>query len=344
MDPFISLLAALCDLDGTPGWEDEVRGAIRERIGGKAQVIKSDAMGNLLAFCRGRRRAKRPVMVCAHMDEVGLIVKSVHDDGTLAFAGAGGVDPRVLPGKRVRIGQKPSQVPGVIAFPHSSLLSKEERSAGPKVNALRIDIGCGNRAEAEALVMPGAPVFFDIQAELFGDGLLRAKAIDDRLGCAVMCRLIEEGPPADAWFAFTVQEEIGLRGATVAARAIQPAAALIIEGTTACDFPTLPAHKRVCAVGGGAVIPFMDRGSVANAGLFDRITKLAEDNSVAWQTKEYVSGGTDAGAVQAVVPGAETIGIAAPVRYIHAPSSVVSLADCGHVLSLARLFLESEAE
>ena len=344
MDPFVSLLMTLCNLNGTPGWEDDVRDTIRERIEAKAQEVKTDALGNLLVYCRGRRRAKRQVMLCAHMDEIGLIVKAIQEDGTLSFAGAGGVDPRVLPGKRVTVGPKGYAVNGVIMFPHSSLLSKDEKSAGPKTASLRIDIGCASKAEAEAHVTPGAPVFFDTPAELFGDGLLRAKAIDDRLGCAVMCQLIEEGPPTDAWFAFTVQEEVGLRGATVAARAIQPAAALIVEGTTACDFPTLPAHKRVCTVGGGAVIPFMDRGSVADAGLFRRITQLAETNAIPWQTKEYVSGGTDAGAVQTVVPGVETIGVAAPVRYIHAPTSVVSLADCGHVLSLARLFLESEAE
>jgi endoglucanase len=344
MDPFIAVLTALCNADGTPGWEDGVRAAIRERVAGKAQEIKADALGNLLVFCRGKRRAQRTVMVCAHMDEVGLIVKAIQDDGTLTFSNAGGVDPRVLPAKRVRIGSHTGSVPGAIMFPHSHLQSKDEKTAGPKIASLRIDIGCSNRAEAEALVTPGAPVFFDTQAELFGDGLFRAKAIDDRLGCAVMCQLIDEVPPVDAWFVFTVQEEVGLRGATVAARAVQPACALIVEGTTACDFPALPAHKRICAVGGGAVIPFMDRGSVAHAGLYGRITTLAETHNIPWQTKEYVSGGTDAGAVQSVVPGVETLGIAAPVRYIHAPASVVSLADCRHVLSLARLFLESEAE
>ena len=177
----------------------------------------------------------------------------------------------------------------------------------------------------------------------FGHGFLKAKAIDDRIGCAVMAELLQEPLPMDCTFVFTVQEEVGTRGAFGAAFSVTPDIALVLEGTTAADLPDMPPHKRVCAPGKGPVVPYMDGGTVYDREFFELLRSLAEQGRIPWQTKEYLSGGTDASAIQRSKAGVRVAGIAAAVRYLHTPSSVASLEDCNHMLALARRFLQAVA-
>lgn len=338
----IETLKTLCALSGVSSHEDEVRDYIRERVESFADSVRVDVAGNLIVFKRGAKPTGSRLMLCAHMDEVGLIVKSVTEDGFLRFGCVGGIDRRVLLGKEVVVGER--RIPGVIGLKAIHLTTAEERKKSPKLAEYYIDIGAKNREEALAQVEPGDCAVFAGSVAEFGQGMLKAKAIDDRVGCAVMVKLLEEELPMDCTFAFTTMEEVGARGAFGAAFSVTPEIALVLEGTTAADVPTLTEDKQVCQPGRGPVLAWMDRGSIYDRALFERLRWLAEKNGLPWQMKHGLTGGTDAQAVQRTKAGVRVTGISAAVRYLHAPSSVCSKTDAEQILALARLFIRDLAE
>ena len=328
----------LCALSGVSGWEDEVRDYILERALPWADETETDAMGNLYIFKKGAVTPPSPVMVCAHMDEVGLISTAIDDAGYLKFDFVGGVDRRVVLGKRVFIG--PDAVPGVIGLKAIHLTEADERTSVPKLESLCVDIGADDAQEAKKRVRPGDRGVFDNTVYEFGDGLLKAKALDDRVGCAAMLKLLEEDLPTDTWFVFTVQEEVGCRGAAVAASRVRPGFALVLEGTTAADMAGTEKGREVCFLGRGPVIPFMDRGTIYDHALWERITALAERKGETWQTKSMVSGGTDASAIQRRESGAKVLTVSTALRNIHSPASVGHVRDMEALPRLAKMILE----
>ncbi|MEG2421068.1 MAG: M42 family metallopeptidase, partial [Oscillospiraceae bacterium] len=327
----------LCALSGVSSYEDDVRAYLKKRAEPFADSIRVDAMGNLIVFKKGKKAAGEQLMLAAHMDEVGLIVKRITEDGYLKFDTVGGVDRRVLIGKRVFLGKK--RVPGVIGLKAYHLVSKKEEKVVPELEKFYIDIGAATKAEAEGLVPIGEYAVFGDETLTFGDNMFKGKAIDDRIGCAVMAELLETDLPMDCTFVFTVQEEVGTRGAFGAAFSVKPKIALILEGTTAADSPAMEPHKKVCIPGKGPVVPFMDGGSIYDRKLFELLRDLAAENGIPWQTKHYISGGTDAGAIQRSREGVRVAAISAAVRYLHAPTSVASCDDFENILKLAKLFI-----
>lgn len=335
-------METLCCLSGVSGGEDEVRDYILERAMPCADEIRTDPMGNLMVFKKGAVTADKRVMLCAHMDEVGLIVTNITDDGYLRFDQAGGIDRRVLLGKQVYVG--PDRVPGVVGSKAVHLTTAEQRKVLPAMSEMYIDIGADSRAEAERSVSIGDLASFDDTVVRFGDGFIKAKAIDDRAGCATMLALLEKDLPCDCWFAFTVQEEVGCRGAAVAARNVQPDVALVLETTTAADIPGSTGAKQVCRLGEGIVIPFMDRGTIYDRELYRLLGRLADENGIPWQTKTMIAGGTDGSAVQRSGAGVRVAALSVPVRNIHSPASVAKTAECQAQYEMARLFLEEMAK
>lgn len=332
----IELMKELCALPGPSGCEDAVRAFVLKRVKPFADEIWIDAIGNVMVFRKGRKALDRPVALCAHMDEVGVIIKKITEDGMLKFGFVGGVDPRVVIGRPVRFGD----VPGVIGIKAVHLTTAAERRTMPKTKNLYIDIGATSRAAAEKLVSLGDYGVFDSAVVEFGDGLIKAKAIDDRVGCAALLRLLEDEPPVDTWFCFTVQEETGLRGAASMAFALDPGFAMVLEGTTAADLAEVKGADAVCRVRGGVVLPFMDGATIYDAALFELLRDACIKRGIPWQTKTRVAGGTDAGRIHRSRAGVRVCAAAAPVRYIHSPSSVAAKADCEAVLAAARAFLE----
>lgn len=332
----IELMKELCALPGPSGCEDAVRAFVLKRVKPFADEIRTDAIGNVMVFRKSRKALDRPVAVCAHMDEVGVIIKKITEDGMLKFGFVGGVDPRVVIGRPVRFGD----VPGVIGIKAVHLTTAAERRTMPKTKNLYIDIGATSRAAAEKLVSLGDYGVFDSAVVEFGDGLIKAKAIDDRVGCAALLRLLEDEPPVDTWFCFTVQEETGLRGAASMAFALDPGFAMVLEGTTAADLAEVKGADAVCRVRGGVVLPFMDGATIYDAALFELLRDACTKRGIPWQTKTRVAGGTDAGRIHRSRAGVRVCAAAAPVRYIHSPSSVAAKADCEAVLAAARAFLE----
>jgi len=375
----LETLKDLCALPGVSGQEDEVRGYIRSRCAGLADEIITDNMGNLLIRKRAADGASAPsLMLCAHMDEVGVIITSITDGGELKFDFVGGVDRRVVIGKRVYIGKK--RLTGVIGVKAHHLLKGDEGKKTPKTDALYIDIGAANREEAERLVELGDTGTFEGGFLEFGDGFAASKAIDDRFGCAVLLELLEtisggaslpggaansdgtvlpnganlpndanlpnaadlpsdEGLPFDLWFAFTVQEEVGARGAVTAANRVKPGACIVVEATTAADLPGVPDGKQICRLGGGAVVPFMDKGTLYDRELTAELNGIAAANGIKTQTKTYIAGGTDASAVQRGGTGVKTAAVSVPLRNIHSPVCVAKKSDMDGAYNLVRAYL-----
>lgn len=338
----IATLKELCMLDGVSSDEGVVSRYLTERVNPYATEIRTDPLGNLIVFKKGAVSAPNALMICAHMDEVGLMVKRVTEEGYLKFDAVGGIDRRVIIGKPVTVG--PKKIPGVIGLQAIHLTTAEERKKVAKLEEFYIDIGATSQEEAEKLVEVGDFCAFQGDTLEFGDGLFKAKAIDDRLGCAIMVKLLEEDLPMDVTFAFTTQEEVGTRGAFSAAFSVYPEVAMVLESTTAADIPSVDKAKRVCYVGKGPVISQIDGGTIYDRALFEELRGLAGENGIPWQTKELIAGGNDAKAVQRTREGVRVCAVSAPVRYLHAPTSVVSVADSENMLRLVRGFIASRAK
>lgn len=334
-------LKTLCRLSGVSSREDQVRDYIRTQAQPWADEIRIDALGNLIVTKRGAKSAPGHLMLAAHMDEVGLMVDRIHEDGTLGFQFVGGVNRQVVIGKKIYLGE--NRVPAVVGMKPIHLTTAKERKEVPKTDKLYLDIGCTSKEDAEALISLGDVGVFSDDIVEFGRGLLKAKAIDDRVGCAVLLDLLRRELPMDVTFVFTVQEEVGTRGAFGAAFSVKPKIALVVEGTTAADLPGLEGGERVCSVGKGPVLPYMDGGTIYDRELFLILRRLAEEHQIPWQTKEYLSGGTDGRAIQRSRSGVRVAGLAAAVRYLHAPSSVASVSDYEAMIQLARLFIDAVA-
>ncbi|MBC5722454.1 M42 family metallopeptidase [Flintibacter sp. NSJ-23] len=337
----LELLKELCRLNGVSGAEDPVRNFIQTQAQPYADSLRSDALGNLIVFKRGKKSTGNKLLLAAHMDEVGVIVTRITEEGFLKFDFVGGVDRRVAIGKPVVLGE--NEIPGLIGLKAIHLVSREEEEKVPKTDALYIDIGVKDREEAEKLVPPGTYGSFVGPPQEFGQGFLKAKAIDDRIGCAIMLELLKEDLPLDVTFAFTAQEEVGTRGAFGSAFSVSPEVALVLETTTAADLPGIEGARRVCAPGKGPVISYMDGATIYDRDLFENLRRLAEEHGIPWQTKEYIAGGNDARTIQRSRSGVRVAALSAAVRYLHAPATVGSLADFENMWKLTRLFLADQA-
>ena len=320
----IKTLKELCLLNGISGDESCVREYIIEKIRDKCDY-SVDNLGNITAFRKGKKTPEKKLMIAAHMDEVGLIVTSVRSDGTLTFETVGGIDSAVIIGKRVKIGK--NGLSGVVGSKAIHKLSAEEREKAPKISDLYIDFGAADKAEAEKYVSAGECVYFDSEFMEFGNNRIKSKAIDDRAGCALMLRLIEEEPEYDTFFVFNVQEEIGLRGSTVAAVSLQPDIAIVLEATTAADIDGADGAAKVCTINGGPVVSFMDRSTMYDKELYKTAFETAKENGIKCQTKSMIAGGNDSGAIHISGKGVRTIAVSLPCRYLHSPSCVISKQD-----------------
>lgn len=327
----------LCAIGGISGDEGSVRSYIKEKLNGRYEHF-TDPLGNLIVTVKGKNPAKKKLMVCAHMDEVGMIVTSLKSDGTLSIDCVGGVDPRVCIGRRVTL--HAGTINGVIGAKAVHNLTDDEKKKAPDFSGLYVDIGTSAKEETEKLISLGDSVCFASDFIEFGDGFIKEKAIDDRVGCAILLRILDETPEYDFTAVFTVQEEIGLRGAGAAAYTVAPECALILETTTAADIPSAGEDSKCCYLGKGAAVPFMDRSTVYDRELFNLSKAAAEEISVGWQTKTTIAGGNDGGAVHKSRGGVKTLAVSVPVRYLHSPACVAKLSDIMDSYKLAEEMIE----
>lgn len=328
----LDLLKKLCLADGVSGYEDEVRDMIISEIKDFCDEVCIDALGNVLAFKRGAKQHKKRLMLCAHMDEVGFAVKYVNDDGTLLVDEVG-MNTSIMPSKRVRIGK--AKIPGVIGAKPVHLSGSDNKPLS--IHDIFIDIGARDKADAQSMELFGEYAAFDSDFCEFGNRLVKAKALDDRIGCAVMCLITKCRLEYDMFFAFTVGEELGGVGASAAAQRIKPDICLVLEGTTASDLALTDEKDKVCRLGNGPVAPFMDGGTAYDYELYTGIRKLAESFGIACQTKEKIAGGTDARNIQRCAGGIRTAALSLPCRYIHTPTSVASKKDMADMYALTKI-------
>ncbi len=337
----LDTLKALCELNGTSGREEAVREYIIERIKGNCDY-KVDPLGNVIAFKKGKCESKNRVMLSAHMDEVGFIITYITDEGYLRFDTVGGINEKVIVGRSVTVGEK--KIPGVIGIKAIHLTDKADSGKVPEISSMYIDIGASDKKQAEEFVNIGDSAYFNSRFEQIGDSKIKSKAIDDRFGCAVLLDMIESETEYDAYFAFLVQEEVGLRGAGVAAYSVDPDYAIVLEATTAADVAGVKKEDRVCALSGGAVVSFMDRSTVYDRTLFKRAFELAKENNILCQTKTTVAGGNDAGAIHKSGGGVRTLTVSLPCRYIHSAACVADKKDMECCRELADVLLADFAD
>lgn len=337
----IQLLEKLCRACGVSGDEDEIREIILSEIKPYADEITVDALGNIIVFKKGKNRANNKTLISAHMDEVGFIVTNINSDGTLKIATVGGIDKKAACGKAVLVGK--NKINGVIGAVPIHLLKGDERSKNPSVDALSVDIGADTKEQAEEYVSLGDSVYFSSVFEADGERII-GKAIDDRAGCMALIEMIKSDLEYDTYFSFVVQEEIGLRGAKGAAFTVNTDVAVVVEATTASDIPNVSGADKVCCVGKGAVVSFMDGATMYDREFYKLITDNAKKAGISVQTKTKIAGGNDAGAIHQSRGGVRTAAISVPCRYLHSSTSLISRDDLQSVCDTLKIAAKSAAE
>jgi endoglucanase len=326
------LLKQLTEAGGVSGHEFEIRRLIRDLIADYVDEWRVDPMGNLLAMKKGAAADGLRVMIDAHMDEVGLMITGVDRDGTLRFTGVS-ASARVLPGTVVQVGRK--KLTGVIGLRPIHLLKDNQVKSPVKMDALRIDIGAKSKEQASNKVSPGDVAAFVTEYEELGQTAI-GKAFDNRAGCAVLVELLRRDRyPFDLLAAFTVQEEVGLRGAKVAAFSLKPDAALVLECTPAYDLPNDRDVSPNVSLGKGPSIYVMDAGTFQDPRLVAHITHTATKSGIPFQIRRPGGGGTNAAAIQRAGVAIPVATIATPARYTHTPVSMLNLDDFRNVVELA---------
>lgn len=329
------LLEKLSNAISPSGYEGEVRKIIIKEVEPYVDEIFVDRMGNVIAHKKGK--GKR-VLVDAHMDEVGFIIIGYNDDGTLRFASLGGVNDKIPPCKVLYVGT--NKIKGVVGLKPIHLQSKEDRNKGIGFDGLCIDIGAKDRADAEKYVEIGDYAVFDTKFGSFGDGLVKGKAFDDRIGCFILIEALKENYSCDLYGVFNVQEETGRRGAFGSSFKIDPEIGIALEGTVCADMPNVPEHISGTYLGRGPAISIIDGTSIYDASLREEIEKTAKESNIPYQNRRAVAGGNDAGSMHGVKDGCRVAAISVPCRYIHSSVSVASISDIENGKKLLINFLK----
>jgi tetrahedral aminopeptidase len=329
------VLERLCNVIAVSGDESEVRKIVLEEVKPYADEIKVDALGNVLATKFGRAKKQMRVMLDAHMDEVGFMIVAEDGEGIYRFEAVGGMDVRYLVGKQVLVGRE--RTPGVIGAKPVHLMSPEERTKKVQIDSLRIDIGPTGKAKV------GDRAGFATRFRRVGPSIL-AKSIDDRIGVATLIELLKNVPPTiDLCAAFTVQEEIGLRGAKVAAYYFNPDLAIAIDSTPARDLPVFDGGENMTynsKLGLGPAIYLADSSALHNPRLVRFLKETAESQRIPYQFRQPGGGGTDSGAIQRSLSGIPTVSVSVPHRYPHSPVSISRVEDWKNTINLLQAALK----
>ena len=338
MELRLDLLKRLCDAFGPTGAEYNVRQVIKNELGENELDAYTDNLGSYVVHIKAENKPR--LLINAHMDEVGFMIDEICDDGTLHFSTVGGIDPLVLPAKRV-LAKKPdgSLLYGAIMSKPIHLQSRDERTKVVPTSDLYINIGADTKEEAQELCSLGDLFTFDSDFVEFGNGFIKARALDDRLGCAIMIEVIKAicdkkiTPKYDLYFAFTTREEVGLSGAYAVSEQIHPDYAFIIESTAVGDIHGAGDEKLVAELSNGGALSFADRGTIYDKDFVNQIINMCKDREIPYQMKKYVSGGNDSANIQKSGYGTRVAVMSAPSRYIHSSSSVVHRNDLNSILN-----------
>lgn len=330
------LLKELSELLGTSGVEKEVRAFLREEISPWVDSITTDKIGNLIATKKGSESSPK-ILLAAHMDEVALMITEVTADGFLKFRPVGGIDPRVLVSKPVKV----SGVNGIIGAKAIHLQKAQEREQALKLEQLYIDIGAKSKEEANKYAKLGDYAYFTTEFGVLGQGFFKGKAFDDRVGCYVLTEILKKNFDLNLVAAFTVQEEVGLRGSKVAAYHLQPDFALVIEGTISADMAHLEEEDWVTELGKGPALSIQDQSTLYNPQLIRQVVDIAQEKGIPFQFRRGTSGANDAGKIHSSREGIPTLTINVPCRYIHSTVSIVNENDINNTIRLVEEILKA---
>ena len=329
----IKLLERLCNACAVSGDEGEVRRIVLEELKGYTDEIKVDALGNVLVTKPGSgsgRNKRLRVMLSAHMDEVGFMLVADDGEGLFRFETVGAMDTRQLPGKAVMVGRE--HIPGVIGAAPIHLTTAEERKHKISLDSLRIDIGPGT-----SKIKPGDRATYATRFQQAGPSFI-AKALDDRLGVATLIELVKNAPAEiDLLAAFTVQEEIGIRGSKVAAYTFNPDIGIALDSTPANDLPAWDGEENTTyntKLGLGPAIYIADGATLSDPRLVRWLAETGDDVRIPYQFRQPGGGGTDAGGIHKARAGVPSISVSVPHRYTHSPISICRLDDWKNTFSL----------
>ncbi len=337
MKEITELLQELTEAVGVSGHEEAVRDIIYEAVKPHVDQINVDALGNLITCKRGRGKEQLRVMVAAHMDEVGLMITGHEGSGGLKFRPVGGLLDQALAGQRVQVGA--DRVPGVIGLKPVHLVEGDAARKVAKMDTLWIDVGATSKEEAEGIAQVGDVATYLTPFADLGPTLL-GKAFDDRAGCAALIELLRGEPFSfDLYAVFTVQEEVGLRGAGVAAYAVEPDAAIVLDCTPADNFPKKKDLSPNTVLGKGPAIYILGGRTFSDRRLVDLLMKAGDDEGIPYQIRQPGRGGTDAGSIQFARQGVPVVSVSVPGRYIHSPAAIISREDFDNTPRLVRAAL-----
>jgi len=327
----IKLLEKLCNAISVSGDEGEVRKIVLEEVKSYADSVKVDALGNVLVIKEGKSGERVRVMLDAHMDEVGFMLINDEGDGLFSFETVGGIDHRFLPGKQVLVGK--NKMPGVIGARPIHLTTADERQKKIPLETLRIDVGPGGSGKIKV----GDRASFATKFRRVGNSIF-SKAIDNRIGIATLIELLKNSPDnIDLCMSFSVQEEIGLRGAKVAAYYFRPDLAIVVDSTPAYDLPVHDGSENSfynTHLGSGPAIYTFDAGTLNDPRLIRFLSETADYLHIPYQLRQPGGGGTDAGSIHKVRSGVPTVSVSVPHRYTHSAISVTRVDDWKNTLSL----------
>ncbi|HOO97057.1 MAG TPA: M42 family peptidase [Caldisericia bacterium] len=332
----MELLERLSNAFGPPSKENEIRDIITNEVKSRFGLEPhTDHIGNL-SFIKPGKPGMPRIMLDAHMDEVGLIVIGHGSGGELLFKGAGGLDPRVLPGKVVLLGK--DKIPGVIGVKPPHTQKREEWNVSPTIEGLAIDVGAKDKKEAESFVPKYTVAMFDTKFENWGN-TVKGKSFDDRIGCWAIIKTLEHQTDCEIVASFSMGEEIGMRGAKRAVRYHKPDLMIALEGTAAGDLPEVAPHMVCTRMGDGPVITFEDRSIIIPRDLRQKLEETAKQNDIPYQYKSTVTGGTNAGIMQYENGGTKCLVMAVGCRYIHSPVSLAAKSDAVNMVKLTKNFI-----
>lgn len=341
----MQLLKKLCEAPGISGYESQVTEIIQEELKGICDKVEIDRLGNVIALKKAtikeEKAQQKKVMLAAHMDQIGFLVKSIDQNGFIRFAVVGGFDPKTLVAQRVIIHGK-KKVIGVIGSKPIHVLEEAEKKKAPVMKEFFIDVGLEKR-EVEAIIQPGDAITFDREFIQLNDKVVTSLALDNRAGVYVIIEAMRrvKKHKIDVYAVATSQEEVGLRGATTSSYAIEPDFGIALDVTVAMDTPGIKEEEKGCALGKGTAIAVMNSSMIAHRGLYQFLKELAEKHNIKYQMDVMERGGTDAGSIQKSRCGVITGGISIPTRYIHSVVEMCHIDDIESTIELLVCFLEN---
>ncbi|MCR4404722.1 MAG: M42 family metallopeptidase [Candidatus Acetothermia bacterium] len=334
----MELLKRLSEAVGVPGHEEGIRALVKEELEGLVDELRTDVLGNVIGLKRGK--GQKRVMLAAHMDEIGFLVKHIEKEGFLRIEPLGGFDPRVLLAERVLVHTRGGDLPGVVGSKPIHILTEEERKKPVEIKELFIDLGLPAE-EVKKAVRIGDSVTLQQEFTQFGE-VVSGKALDDRVGLYVIIEALRrvKRHRCDVYLVATTQEEVGLRGAHVSGFGISPDIAIAVDVTLACDVPGVSEAEQITRLGQGTAIKLKDAASISNPRLVRRLVDLAEEKGIKYQLEILPRGGTDAGALQLTKEGVAAATVSVPTRNVHTVVEVAHKGDIEASIALLAAFLE----